>query len=1224
MNCSKSILSSVCIAAAFLAPFALHAQTQPCVETNGVKFVQFPQIDGGLDVRDSGGDVFLADDFFCNTTGPITDIHLWGSWLNDVHGTITNFWIGIYNDVPAVTNVGGGPIIPSHPGTILLWQQSFGLGQYAESTYGSGSEQFYDPVGQSFIGSDTTAWYYCFYPTNPFVQQGTAVKPTNYWLTVRADLGQGAGLYGWKTARTNYNDAAVWGNVNALGFPVGNWQSMTNPQTQNPIGLAFKLTTPTNPPPPPGCIESNGTKYVQLPNFQGFDVWDNGPWVLADDFVCTNTGPITDIHLWGSWAGDLQPDTNTTFWLAIYDDTPAGPANGFSYPGNLLWNEKFTPGQYLQSFWGIGSEHFLDPGPPNIIGPESNVWYYCFYPTNIFTQQGSSTAPKTYWLMVYAQSQSAQQYGWKTATGVRNDVSVHAPWPGSPPIGNPGWMKTQQASTGGPLDLAFRITTMISNPPPPVPCVETNGVKYLQGPQAFNGFDVWNSSAFPPGVIDGPWLLADDFVCTNTGPITDIHLWGSWLNNLVATNTITFWIALFDDVPANPPVSPNSHPGGLLWEQCFAPGQYAESFWSTAQENFMDPGPPQNLGTDSQIWYYCFYPTNPPIQQGSTANPKTYWLGVFAQMPAGATGNYFGWKTTTNVQHDVSVHTPWTSGFCPTNLAGTGLSWTPTHDTTIGAPLDLAFKLTTPSNCVVPVTCSTVTSKTVQCGSSWTFDPPVVGQQPCCPNPTVIFTASTNNIGPCSETITGTWVILDCSSNLAGTCMETVNVVDTNAPVFSGCVPAQTVACGSSWSFSTPTATYVCSGSNAVVSLVSSNYNAGGCTNMATATWEATNACSGATATCTEVVTIVATNPPIMTCATNKTVINGNTWTFDPPTAMDACSGANLPVTVVGTATNGSSPCKETFTRTWQAVDACNNTNFCSQTVTNVCPPVFCVESDREKYVQGPNILGGYDVWNTPYVLADDFVCTNRGPVSDIHLWGSWRSDNPLTNTINFWLGIYDDVPAVTNVDGHIVTPSHPGTNLMWQQWFAPGQYAEMIWTANAQEQFLDPGTSNVIGADSVVWYFCFYPTNAFEQLGTPTNHINYWLAAYAQLPVGIGQDYGWKTTTNVLNDTSVHAIWPGDPPTNNPGWTPTAVQPPVGGPAVPLDLAFKITSCGPVRIDRLAPTNVIVTWEGGGHLQSATNVAGPYIDIPGPPTSPYTDYSVTPIYKFYRLRCYP
>jgi len=265
-----------------------------------------------------------------------------------------------------------------------------------------------------------------------------------------------------------------------------------------------------------------------------------------------------------------------------------------------------------------------------------------------------------------------------------------------------------------------------------------------------------------------------------------------------------------------------------------------------------------------------------------------------------------------------------------------------------------------------------------------------------------------------------------------------------------------------------------------------------------------------------------------------------------------------------------------------------------------------------------PNILGGFDVWNVPYVLADDFVCTNKGPISDIHLWGSWLGDNAQTCSLNFWIGIYDDVPVAPGN-----TFSHPGTNLLWQQWFAPGQYAETIWTRSAQEQFLDPGQPSILGGDTVVWYYCFYPTNAFMQQGSASNPKTYWLSVYAtNYPiVGI---YGWKTTTNVLHDASVHAFWPGIPPVINPGWTPTAYQPPAGGPQVPLDLAFKLTSCGPVTVYYKSPTNVVVTWPGGGHLQSAPTVIGPWADVPGAPTSPYTDSSVTPTNHFYRLRCYP
>jgi hypothetical protein len=472
---SKIPFSNIMLAFALLSPASLSApaQTLPCVETNGVKFLLPPNIDGGLDVKDSRDNIVLADDFSCNTTGPITDIHLWGSWLSDNHGTITNFWLGIYNDVPAVTNFLNGQITPSHPGANLLWQQSFGLGQYVESIYNQGSEYFYNPTNNLIVGGDSQAWYYCFYPTNPFVQQGTAANPTNYWLAVRAQISDQTptALFGWKTSLIPYNDAAVWGTVlPTSGLPIGNWQSMINPLTLKQIDLSFKLTTPTNQPPPTQCMDTNdGVKYVQGPNLNGgYDVW-NGPYVLADDFVCTNIGPISDIHIWGSWLND-QADTNTIiFWLGIYDDVPVGPGNTFSHPGtNLLWQQWFTPGQYAETIWAANaSEQFLDPGQPTtgpqIIGSDSVVWYYCFYPTNPFVQQGSTANSKTYWLAAYAHFLT---YGWKTTTNVQHDISVHALWPGFGPTNNPGWAKTL-LPTGAPLDLAFKLTTS-TNPCGPI------------------------------------------------------------------------------------------------------------------------------------------------------------------------------------------------------------------------------------------------------------------------------------------------------------------------------------------------------------------------------------------------------------------------------------------------------------------------------------------------------------------------------------------------------------------------------------------------------------------------------------------------------------------------------------------------------------------------------------------------------------------------------------
>src|SRR5512140_3118232 len=109
-----------------------------------------------------------------------------------------------------------------------------------------------------------------------------------------------------------------------------------------------------------------------------------------------------------------------------------------------------------------------------------------------------------------------------------------------------------------------------------------------------------------------------------------------------------------------------------------------------------------------------------------------------------------------------------------------------------------------------------------------------------------------------------------------------------------------------------------------------------GNTFAATRTWQALDAC-GNSAVCSQTVTMIDTTAPVITCAnTNKTVQLGQAWTFDAPTATD--NGSNVVISVLGTVTNTTGFCGNTFaaTRTWQALDACGNSAACSQTVTMI------------------------------------------------------------------------------------------------------------------------------------------------------------------------------------------------------------------------------------------------------------------------------------------------
>ncbi|SPE50652.1 hypothetical protein SBV1_1190022 [Verrucomicrobia bacterium] len=665
----------------------------------------------------------------------------------------------------------------------------------------------------------------------------------------------------------------------------------------------------------PQCTNTETVKFFQLPDVdKGLAAWDSGPWVLADDFICTNTGPITDFHVWGSWLNDAV-DAAPTFWLGLYDDVPAvtnGPAIIPSHPGtNLLWQQWFLPGQYAQSPWGAGPGPFEDPGPPAPMGFESQVFYYCFSPTNPPVQQGTPSLPKFYWLALYTQSHEGNdQFGWRSSIIQQYDISVFAPWTGTPPI-NASWQPNRWTN-GAPIDLAFVVATGTNRPPPPPCCVETNGVKFVQWPQLANGLDIDASQGL---------ALADDFLCTNTGPVTDIHIWGSWLRDQVDPNAV-FTLAIWSDVPAitnSAGVTP-SYPGAPLWEQKFGPGEYSSCPYTNVSEQFYNPVPPTSiLGPDTEIYYLCFFPTNPFVQQGTSAVPTNYWLSLSAQTTAG-TAMYFGWHNSSDYYNDTAV---WGTGPFPA-------TWNTLVDPA-GLPLSLAFKVNTPTNkspCPGPlIVCAP--DKDEQCGVPWTFDPPTVRDSCCGTNYTLTAMPPVTN-GLCPQVITETWVVTDCNGSNA-TCSQKVTVFNGTPPAIT-CGETKTNQCGSSWSFDPPQAFSLCCGTNITIIDFQDYVYGTPCQQYYTRVWAAIDCCTN-TSFCTQTVVLINTNP-ILTCAPDKTVECNSSWTFDPPIASSPCCGTNPTVSVVSTTTNGL--CPQAITRTWVAIDCCQNRAVCSQTVTVV------------------------------------------------------------------------------------------------------------------------------------------------------------------------------------------------------------------------------------------------------------------------------------------------
>src|SRR4029453_13642542 len=95
------------------------------------------------------------------------------------------------------------------------------------------------------------------------------------------------------------------------------------------------------------------------------------------------------------------------------------------------------------------------------------------------------------------------------------------------------------------------------------------------------------------------------------------------------------------------------------------------------------------------------------------------------------------------------------------------------------------------------------------------------------------------------------------------------------------------------------------------------------CVKIYTRTWDATDACGNHSATRTQVITTIEKQAPATgTAGIDATIDCTASPNFTAPTAVDDCSGAT--VNLLTNTTTGNT-CIRTYTRTWDATDACGN-----------------------------------------------------------------------------------------------------------------------------------------------------------------------------------------------------------------------------------------------------------------------------------------------------------
>jgi hypothetical protein len=189
----------------------------------------------------------------------------------------------------------------------------------------------------------------------------------------------------------------------------------------------------------------------QLPDPTGWDVDFTAQNVLADDWLCTESGPVSDVHFWYSWAQDAVGIIDNVH-VSIHANIPAGEGGiPYSRPGELLWMRDFSPGQFTTRFVSDTSpQGFLFP-PLEAIPQD----HFAFYQLNIvdivdpFVQEMETT----YWLdlSVLIRDPVGTHIGWKTSLTQWFDDAVF--WDGQM------WQELRDPlATERSLDLAFVIT----------------------------------------------------------------------------------------------------------------------------------------------------------------------------------------------------------------------------------------------------------------------------------------------------------------------------------------------------------------------------------------------------------------------------------------------------------------------------------------------------------------------------------------------------------------------------------------------------------------------------------------------------------------------------------------------------------------------------------------------------------------------------------------------
>jgi hypothetical protein len=452
--------------------------------------------------------------------------------------------------------------------------------------------------------------------------------------------------------------------------------------------------------------DPNKMHWPQTPKAGGLDI-EFSSSMLGDDWRCSETGLVSDIHFWVSWMDNqVQPINN--FIVQIYSDKPANPqdASSYSEPNDLLWGPRlFGPGDFAIQSMPNDLQGWFDPSSGSWLPDNHDRWDQINVTdiNNPFIQKKD----EIYWLVI--NFGTLPFIGWKETDKNFNDDSVW--WDGA--MGE--WKELKAPPFyEETIDLAFVIT----GEPLPEKKAYVPHTKWSQPPIEIDPCsDVptycgWDEESHNKKYENDPnmWkIVADDYRCIGSMPVTSIHWWGSFYDWEwpVPPETVPpilpdkWWIGFWSNVPALAPpfYMSYSYPDILLHEITI---DNSRVYWDI-------------VGKDE---YYGYYPNDICFQynidlehgeyfwqdrfRGDTTD-DIYWISIVAEYNDFDQPYYrWGWKTRPWHWMDdaVTFNMPYKPPVgSSTQPPGSGLpDITPIVDPEWEESMDMSFELDTDPN----------------------------------------------------------------------------------------------------------------------------------------------------------------------------------------------------------------------------------------------------------------------------------------------------------------------------------------------------------------------------------------------------------------------------------------------------------------------------------------------------------------------------------------------